>query len=83
MAEGSGERDESEEGVQKDDRAGPLAIISLATTRQMSDYCESRRLVGRFSSFSRSRYYGNNKDVGREHNNHSGKRENVWALEIN
>lgn len=35
----------------KDDRAGPLAIISLATTRQMSDYCETRRLVGRFASF--------------------------------
>lgn len=78
----------------KDDRAGPLAIISLATTRQMSDYCESRRLVGRFSSFSCSRCYGNNKDVGREHNNHSrekkreregekGERENVCPLEIN
>lgn len=37
----------------KDDRVGPLAIISLATTRQMSDYCETRRLVGRFSSSSR------------------------------
>lgn len=36
----------------KDDRAVPLAIISLATTRQMSDYCETRRLVGRFSPFS-------------------------------
>lgn len=33
----------------KDDRVGPLAIISLATTRQMSDYCETRQLVGRFS----------------------------------
>lgn len=53
----------------KDDRAGPLAIISLATTRQMSDYCETRRLVGRFSPFCCSRSYGNNNAVGREHNN--------------
>jgi len=55
----------------KDDRVGPLAIISLATTRQMSDYCEMRRLVGRFSSFFRSCCYGSSNDVLRqEHNNY-------------
>lgn len=65
-AEGSRERKRKreEEASWKDDYAGPLAIISLATTRQMSDYCETHRLVGRFSLFSCSRCYGNNNHVG-------------------
>lgn len=29
--------------------AGPVAIISLAATRQMSEHCETRRLVDRFA----------------------------------
>ena len=46
--------------ARRDDRARPVAIISLAATRQMSEHCETRRLVGRFAPrFCLSRFRNN------------------------
>ena len=46
--------------ARRDDRARPVAIISLAATRQMSEHCETRRLVGRFAlRFCLSRFRNN------------------------
>lgn len=51
-----------------DDRARPVAIISLAATRQMSEHCETRRLVGRFALAFAFSCFRNNITPDRDNN---------------